>query len=74
MAPEKYVDYRLCNGSGGGDRLNRSSDGKGDTVTIDLGLGAVARDVASLATAVAGLASGVERASVGGSAITRNVA
>jgi hypothetical protein len=43
------------------------------TIAINLSLAAIAGDVASLATAVAGLASSVERAAVGCSAVTGNV-
>lgn len=44
------------------------------SVAVRLGLAAIAGDVASLATAIAGLASSVERAAVGCSAVTGNMA
>jgi hypothetical protein len=71
------LDTRLCDGGGGSNGLcGNSSVGRDRSaaVTVDLSLSAIARDVAGLAAAVAGLASGVERAAVGSSAVARDVA
>ncbi|KAF2127952.1 hypothetical protein P153DRAFT_44724 [Dothidotthia symphoricarpi CBS 119687] len=68
-----HAAYRLSDSCGGDYGLYSSSDGNGDAVTVHLSLGAIARDVASLAATIAGLASGVERAAVRGSAVTRDV-
>jgi hypothetical protein len=73
------VDTRLCDGGSGSNWLDRSSGSgrdrdRGAAVTVDLSLSAITRDVASLAAAVAGLASGVERATVGSSAVAGDVA
>ncbi len=47
--------------------------GRDGAVAVNFGLGAVTGDVASFAASVAGLASGVEWASIGSSAVTGNV-
>ena len=63
---------RLSSGGSGSRRLNGGRR-RSSAVTVDLGLGAVARDVARLAAAVARLARGVERAAVGSRAVARDV-
>lgn len=70
-------DGRNRSGSSNVAGIGRDGDGDGDLGT-DLAirvvlLGAIARDVAGLAALVAGLAGGVERAAVGGGAVTRDV-
>lgn len=69
---------RLCDSSGGSNRLGGSSGSsggdRGTAVTVDLSLSAVAGDVAGLTAAVAGLAGGVQRAAVGSSAVAGDVA
>lgn len=65
----------LSSSSGGGRSWRLDSGRHGSSaVAVDLGLSAVAGDMASLATAIAGLARGVERAAVGGGAVARDVA
>ena len=44
-----------------------------NSLTVSFGHGAIARDVPSLTAFVADLAGGVERASIGRSAVTRDV-
>ena len=69
---------RLYNCGRGDNGLDRDYSGNGDRhdtdIAVDLGLRAVAGDVASLTAAVARLAGCVEGAAVGGSAVTRDVA
>jgi hypothetical protein len=56
------------------DRNNSSNgDGRDTTIAVDLCLGAVAGDVASLTTAVACLTGRVEGTAVRSSAVTRDV-
>lgn len=64
---------RLSNSRSGCGGLNRGGCRR-SAVAIHLSLGAVAGDVASLAAAVAGLACSVKWASIGSSAVTRDVA
>lgn len=66
----------LCDSSGGGNRLDRSSGSSGDRSTafaVDLGLSAVTRDVAGLTAAVASLAGSVQWAAVRSRAVAGNV-
>jgi hypothetical protein len=66
---------RLSDSSSRGRGWNRDSHDSDRSVTVDFSsLGAVTRDVTRLAATVAGLASGVERATVGSSAVAGNVA
>jgi len=74
-----YVTAALSNdrrrGSRGGSSRRRNSSGSSTlTVDLDSSLRALARDMSSLATAVAGLTSGGERTAVGRSAVARDVA
>ena len=57
----------------GRDHRDNGSRDRSSAVTIDLSLGAVARDVAGFAASVASLASSVERAAVRRGAVTRDV-
>lgn len=62
-------------GGGGSWCRDRGSDG-GDwctTFSVDVGLGAFARDVSSFTAAVAGLSGSVQRSAVRGRAIARDV-
>lgn len=61
---------------GGGDDgwVGRKRNFGGRSLGVGVLLGAISRDVAGLATLVAGLASSVQRAAVGSSAVARNVA
>jgi len=70
------IAFNWCHLSdgGGGSRGRDSRGGRSAGITVGLGLSAIAGDVASLATAVAGLAGGVEGSAVGSSAIAGNVA
>lgn len=63
---------RLSDSSSGRRCLNRGSRSSG-RITVDLGLGAITGDMAGLTAAIAGLASSVERAAVGSSAVAGNV-
>ena len=70
----EFTGWRiLSDSSRRSHRGNGSRSGHG-TVTVDLGLGAIARDVAGFTTAVAGLSGCVERTAVGGSAVAGDVA
>lgn len=62
------------NRSGGdGRRVSRKRDFGGGSLGVGVLLGAIPRDMAGLATLVAGLASSVQRATVGGGAVARDV-
>jgi hypothetical protein len=64
---------KLCNSSGWGRGSWGNSSGRW-SITVDLSLGAVARDVTSLATSVAGLARSIQGPAIRSSAVTRDVA
>jgi hypothetical protein len=65
---------RLCHGGGRGCGQDSGLSSGGCGFAVDLGLGALARDVAGLAAAVAGFSSRVERAAVGSGAVAGDVA
>jgi hypothetical protein len=71
------AEIRLMNGlRDSSSRCRRSNrrDSRSICIAVDLSLGAVARYVSGLATAVASLAGGVEGSAIGSSAVTRDVA
>ena len=69
----KFSAWRILSDSS--RRSHRGHGGRSGhgTVTVDLGLRAVARDVAGFTAAVAGLSSRVERTAVGGGAVAGDV-